>query len=157
MDDFSLARSLHVLAVVMWIGGVGFVTTTAMPAIRAAHAPDDRLRAFHQFERRFVWQARLWVLLAGASGFWMTARGDLWARFHDAHFWWMHAMVFVWLIFFAILFFIEPLVLKHRMANSASPARDFDRMERMHRVLLTLSLLAVIGAAAGSRGLLSFP
>lgn len=154
MDDFGIARALHILAVVMWIGGVGFVTTTAMPAIRAAHAADERLRAFHEFERRFVWQARLWVLLAGASGFWMAARAHLWARFHDPHFWWMHAMVLVWLIFFAMLFFIEPLVLHRRMGSSPTPARDFDRMERMHRVLLTFSLITVLAAAAGSRGLL---
>ena len=138
----------------MWIGGVGFRTTTAMPAIRAAHAPDERLAAFHKFESRFVWQARFWVLLAGASGFWMAARGDLWARFHDASFWWMHAMVLVWMIFFTMLFFIEPLVLQRRMKSSPTPARDFDRMERVHRLLLALSLLALLGAAAGSRGLI---
>lgn len=38
--------------------------------------------------------------------------------------------------------------------SSPTPARDFERMERMHRVLLTFSLIAVLAAAAGSRGLL---
>ncbi|HRE44249.1 MAG TPA: hypothetical protein PKY87_09790 [Terricaulis sp.] len=154
MDDFSLARTLHILAVVMWIGGVGFVTTTAMPAIRASHAPSERLHAFHQFERRFVWQARFWVLLAGISGFWMTARAELWTRFQDVSFWWMHAMVLVWLLFFAMLFIIEPMVLHRRMEASPTPEKDFDRMETMHRVLLALSLIAVLAAAAGSHGLL---
>ena len=154
MDDFSLARVVHVVSVVMWIGGVAFVTTTAMPAIRAAEPPERRLAAFHRFERRFVWQARIWVLLAGASGVWMTQSGGLWDRFSDPAFWWMHAMVAVWLVFFAMLFVIEPLVLQRRMAGSAQPEKDFDRMERMHRVVLALALTAVIGAAAGSRGLL---
>ena len=154
MDDFGLARALHVVSVVMWIGGVAFVTTTAMPAIRAAEPPERRLAAFHRFERRFVWQARIWVLLAGASGVWMTQSGGLWDRFSDPAFWWMHAMVAVWLVFFAMLFVIEPLVLQRRMTASSQPERDFDRMERMHRVVLALALTAVIGAAAGSRGLL---
>lgn len=154
MDDFALARTLHVLSVVMWIGGVGFVTTTAMPAIRAAHAPGERLAAFRGFEKRFVWQARFWVLLAGASGLWMCEAGDLWDRFGDPAFWWMHAMVLVWLVFVAILFALEPLVLHRRIVTSPEPARDYDRMERMHRVVLTLALVAVISAAAGSRGLL---
>ena len=154
MDDFSLARVVHVVSVVMWIGGVAFVTTTAMPAIRAAEPPERRLAAFHRFEQRFVWQARFWVLLAGASGVWMTESGGLWDRFSDPAFWWMHAMVAVWLVFFAMLFVIEPLVLQRRMAGSAQPEKDFDRMERMHRVVLALALTAVIGAAAGSRGLL---
>ncbi len=154
MDDFSLARVVHVVSVVMWIGGVAFVTTTAMPAIRAAEPPERRLAAFHRFERRFVWQARIWVLLAGASGVWMTQSGGLWDRFSDPAFWWMHAMVAVWLVFFAMLFVIEPLVLQRRMTASSQPEQDFDRMERMHRVVLALALTAVIGAAAGSRGLL---
>ena len=154
MDDFNFARTLHILAVVMWIGGVGFVTTTVMPAIRASHAPAERLHAFHKFERRFVWQARFWVLLAGVSGFWMTMRADLWARFRDVSIWWMHAMVLVWLIFFVMLFIVEPMVLHRRMKSSPTPARDFDRMEGMHRVLLVLSLIAVLAAASGSHGLL---
>jgi len=154
MDDFSLARALHVVSVVMWIGGVAFVTTVAMPAIRAAEPAAARLSVFHRFEQRFVWQARFWVLLAGASGVWMTESGGLWDRFSDPAFWWMHAMVAVWLVFFAMLFVIEPLVLQRRMAGSAQPEKDFDRMERMHRVVLALALTAVIGAAAGSRGLL---
>ena len=154
MDDFSLARAVHVVSVVMWIGGVAFVTTTAMPAIRAAEPPERRLAVFHRFEQRFVWQARIWVLLAGASGVWMTQCGGVWDRFSDPAFWWMHAMVAVWLVFFVMLFVIEPLVLQRRMTASTQPERDFDRMERMHRVVLALALTAVIGAAAGSRGLL---
>jgi uncharacterized membrane protein len=29
MDDVTIARALHVLSVILWIGGVGFVTTAA--------------------------------------------------------------------------------------------------------------------------------
>ena len=32
MDDVAVVRALHVLAVVFWIGGVGFVTTVILPA-----------------------------------------------------------------------------------------------------------------------------
>ena len=154
MDEFALGRTLHILSVVMWIGGVAFVTTVAMPAIRAGHPPGERLAAFHRFEQRFVAQARVWVLAAGASGLWMTASADLWDRFRDGAFWWMHAMVLVWLLFVVMLFVIEPLILHRRMAASPAPERDFDRMERMHRAVLALALVAIVGAAAGSRGLL---
>lgn len=115
MDDFAIARALHILAIVMWVGGVAFVTTVATPAIRTMHPPSERLRAFHQFESRFVWQARFWVLLAGASGLWMTWRAELWARFEDPRFWWMHAMFGVWAAFMIVLFVIEPLVLHRRL------------------------------------------
>jgi uncharacterized membrane protein len=152
MDDFILARALHVLSVVAWIGGVTFVTTVLMPSIRRSVAPKERLEAFHRFEGRFAPQAAFWVLLAGASGFWMTWRADLWSRFADPHYWWMHAMVAVWLAFATMLFVIEPLFLHKRMDNSPDPARDFRRMERLHWVALILSLLTLAGAVAGSHG-----
>lgn len=152
MEDFTIARAIHVLAVLMWIGGVAFVTTVVMPSIRHHHAPEERLAAFERIEGRFALQARFWVLLAGASGFWMVHRGRMWDRFADPHFWWMHAMVALWAIFMAMLFVIEPLFLHRRMERSAHPARDFARMERMHWVLLVASLVTVLGAVAGSHG-----
>ncbi|MCA8887332.1 MAG: hypothetical protein KDA46_00760 [Parvularculaceae bacterium] len=152
MIDFPVMHGLHVLAVLMWIGGVGFVTLVLMPSISAL-PEGERLSAFHRFESRFAPQARIWVLLAGVSGFWMIWRGDMWSRFADPHFWWMHAMVCVWAVFAAMLFIIEPLFLHRRMAASPTPKADFRRMIVMHRVLLGLSLLTVLGAASGSHGL----
>ena len=151
--DFTLARVVHVAAVLMWIGGVAFVTTVLFPSIARAHPPDERLEAFHRFERPFAGQARIWVLLAGASGFWMAWRADMWSRFLEVRYWWMHAMVIVWLGFSLMLFVIEPLVLHKRMENSVTPAADFDRMSRMHRRALAVSMIALAGAVGGSHGL----
>ena len=152
MDDFILARAVHVLAVLLWIGGVAFVTMVLLPAVRRSTSPERRLGEFHRFEARFAPQARLWVLAAGLSGLWMTWRAGLWSRFADLHFWWMHAMVAVWLVFATMLFVIEPLHLHRRMAASPDPAGDFRRLERAHRILLALSLLTLAGAVAGSHG-----
>jgi uncharacterized membrane protein len=154
MDDITIARLFHVLAVVMWIGGVAFVTTVIFPSIRRNHPPAERLAAFHRIEQHFARQAAIWVIVAGASGFWMVYRADMWDRFGDAHYWWMYAMVGLWLIFFAMLFIIEPLFLHRHMAASAEPERDFDRMERMHRLLLAFAVVAILGAVAGSHGLI---
>ena len=152
MDGFILARMIHVVSVLFWIGGVAFVTLVVMPSVRNRHAPDERLAAFHRIEGRFAPQARVWVLLAGASGLWLIWRGDMWSRFADPHFWWMHAMVAIWLVFAAMLLVIEPLFLHRRMAASPDPARDFARMERMHRVLLVASVITLAGAVGGSHG-----
>ncbi len=153
MDDLALARVLHVVAIVFWIGGVGFVTLVVMPLLAATASPQDRLRRFQQFEARFAWQARLWVLLAGASGLWLVWRADMWSRFHDLHYWWMHLMVCLWLIFALMLFVIEPLRLHRRLATSTAPAADFLRMTWMHRLLLALSIITIVGAVGGSHGL----
>ena len=77
MDDVVLARALHVLAVVIWIGGVSMATTVALPAIRRRDLGEDRLQAFRAIERRFVWQARTAVLIVGATGLYMTWQLDL--------------------------------------------------------------------------------
>lgn len=153
MDDFTIARVIHVVSVLLWIGGVAFVTLVVMPSVRTGFAAHERLSVFHRIESRFAPQARLWVLLAGASGFWMAWRGQMWSRFADSHFWWMHAMVALWLVFAAMLFVVEPLFLHRRMLESLDPAQDFAWMERMHRVLLAASLVALIGAVGGSHGL----
>ncbi|MBY0559589.1 hypothetical protein [Hyphomicrobium sp.] len=153
MDDLALARSLHVIAVLFWVGGVGFVTWVVMPTLKATEAPEDRLRRFQQLEARFALQARLWVVLAGASGLWLVMRADLWSRFLDMRFWWMHLMVGLWAIFALMLFVIEPLHLHRSLAVSTSPEGDFLRMMRLHQLLLAVSIITIFGAVGGSHGL----
>jgi uncharacterized membrane protein len=85
--DIILARAIHVLAIVMWIGGVGFATTVLFPSVRRTKRPEKRLAAFVAFEGPFAWQARISVALAGLSGLYMTARLDAWARFSEIRFW----------------------------------------------------------------------
>ncbi len=155
MDDFTLARALHVFGVVLWIGGGGVVTTVLLPAVRRMKAPEERTAFFEAIERRFAWQARGTTVLVGVTGFYMVAVGDLWDRFLDPGYWWMHAMVLVWLLFSVMLFIAEPLFLDRWFQRAAKqrPEATFRLIQRLHLVLLTLSLIAVIGATAGSHGL----
>jgi hypothetical protein len=114
------------------------------------------LEAFLAFEGPFAWQARVNVVLAGVSGLYMTWRLDAWSRFASAAYWWMDAMVALWLVFAAMLFVIEPLGLHRRLDRAIAAGNSsalFDRMERFHRVVLGLSLLTVLGAVGGSHGL----
>lgn len=158
MDDVIIARALHVLAVVIWIGGVSMVTTVALPAVRRGDLGQDRLRAFQAFEHRFVWQARSAVILVGLTGFYMVARLDLWDRFRGLTFWWMHAMACLWLIFAFVLFIGEPFILHRHFRSWATRRPDvaFARLHRAHWVLLLLSLFTIFGAVAGSHGLADF-
>jgi uncharacterized membrane protein len=154
--DLAIARIVHVLAVVVWIGGVGFVTTVLMPAVRRGSAPEDRLAAFIAYEERFAWQARIAVALAGLSGLYMIWRLDAWGRFAAPQLWWMHAMVCLWAVYALMLFAIEPLVLRRRLARAIADGESsplFDRMERFHQVMLAGSLVTVVGAVGGSHGL----
>jgi hypothetical protein len=95
-------------------------------------------------------------LLAGVTGFWLAWQFNLWARFAEARFWWMHAMVAVWLLFTLILFVLEPLYLHRRLLERLhrDPSGTFALIQRFHWVLLLLSLITVFGAVAGSHGYL---
>lgn len=154
MDDLALARALHVLAVVIWVGGASMATTVFLPALRRGAFGKDMLATFETVEHRFIWQARTMVLIVGLTGFYMVWKFDLWDRFHSASYWWMHAMVCVWAVFAFVLFVAEPFILKsrfHRWAR-AYPDLTFLWVQRVHWVLVGLAWIAVFGAVAGSHG-----
>jgi peptidoglycan biosynthesis protein MviN/MurJ (putative lipid II flippase) len=66
----------------------------------------------------------------------------------------MHAMVGVWAVFTFMLFVAEPLFLHRWFQETAksAPERTFRRIEVLHWFLLTISLVTVAGAVAGSHG-----
>jgi len=154
MDEFAFARVLHVLGVILWIGGVAMVTTVLIPAMSQMGSASERTGFFGRIESRFAPQARFTTLLVGLSGFYMVYLLDSWHLFAELRFWWMHAMVLVWLIFTLMLFIVEPFVLRRQINNTEEhdAGKIFARMRRMHWILLSLSLVAVAGAVAGSHG-----
>jgi len=154
IDVFVLARAVHVLGVVLWIGGVAFVTLILLPALKTIADGEQRLSLFEQLEGRFANQARIVTVITGVAGFCMVEFMDVWQRYQLLEYWWMHLMTFIWAIFTLVLFVLEPLVLHrvfHKKATQNSD-RAFNLIHRMHKILLSLSLLAVFGAVAGSHG-----
>ena len=63
-------------------------------------------------------------------------------------------MTVIWVIFTVVLFVLEPLVLHIFFADLVrnDSEKAFSWLQRMHRVLLALSLLAIIGGVAGAHG-----
>ncbi len=151
---FVIARAIHVVTVVMWIGGVYFVTMVLIPKLRNEKDPHIRLVQFEAAESRFALQAKFITLIAGLSGFYMVHFLNGWERYQYIEFWWLHLMSFVWLVFTVVLFILEPLVLHrwfHEQAEINSD-RTFALLHNFHKVILTVSLVAIFGAVAGSHG-----
>jgi len=150
-DAFVIARVIHVIGVVLWIGGVAFIATVLLPALRHMPASENRLALFGAVEGRFKNQARVVTLITGLSGLYMLAWLDAWDRYLDLSFWWVHLMTFIWLVFTLVLFVIEPLLVRSGVPERAGrdPARALKFIHRMLWVLLSLSLLAILGAVAG--------
>jgi uncharacterized membrane protein len=158
MEAWAYARALHVLGVVLWIGGVAMVTLSLLPASRDAGYAGNPLELFERVERRFARQSRWTTTLVGATGFYLVYSLGLWSRFAQPGYWWMSAMVLVWAVFSLMLFVLEPLVLHRWFERRArrDPAGTMRLLLRMHRLLLLLSLVTIAGAVAGSHGVLLF-
>ena len=152
---FALARALHVVGVVLWIGGVAFVTTTLIPSLREMSDADQRLPLFEQLEGKFAFQAKLVTLITGLTGFYMLEYMGAWDRYQQVQFWWIHLMTLIWFIFTIVLFVLEPLFLHRRFNQMATENSDkaFSLLHRMHKVLLALSLVTVFVTVAGVHGL----
>ena len=81
MDDLTIARALHVLAIAHCIGGISFVTLVLLPGIIRSIPANDRLELFKMIEGRFAFQARLSTLITGITRRYMTDRLEAWDRF----------------------------------------------------------------------------
>ena len=54
MNDITIAVSVHVLAIVWWIGGVAMVTTVLLPAARRLDDAAAGIAMFQRIEERFA-------------------------------------------------------------------------------------------------------
>ena len=70
----------------------------------------------------------------------------------------LHAMTAVWFLFTIMLFILEPLFLHSWFQRQAktNPEATFSRIQTLHWILLTISLVTILGAVLGSHGLLLF-
>lgn len=154
MDDIVFARVLHVLGVVLWIGGVAMVTFVLLPNLARMQSAVEAMVFFSRFRQRFAAQARIYTLIVGLSGFYMVYALGVWQRFMQWQYWWMHTMVLIWLLFSVMLFVMEP---RSRRQAAASAQKEvspetFVKIQRKHLFLLLLSLITIAGAVAGSHG-----
>ncbi|MFC3675375.1 DUF4149 domain-containing protein [Ferrovibrio xuzhouensis] len=151
-DDLLIARAVHVLSIVVWFGGVAFVTFVVLPLARRQPTAEQKLALFEAMEGRFGTIARWAVALAGLSGLWMLRNNDLWYRFAMPAFWWMWAMAGLWLVFAFVLFVAEPLWLHaaFRRRVRTAPEATFAWAFRLHLLLLLAGAVTIAGAVFGA-------
>ena len=154
IDDFALARAIHVLALIHWIGGMAAVTTIVLPRARRLPDAKDAVAAFETFERHFAQQVRVSILLVGLSGVYMLIKLDAWDRFLYASFWWIDLMVAVWVLFALMVYVLEPLVI-HRLFHDFAlrqKHRAFALATRLHVIALFVSALTIVAGVLGAHG-----
>ncbi len=150
---FSIMHIVHILSVILWIGGLGFVTTMVFPVIFITPEALQKVILFQRIEHRFARLAKIYNLLVGISGFAMLFLTG-WQKilFTKAGIS-LTFMVMVWVFWAVMLFGLEPLVIKRMLDRMMKKEEQMDidgifrRMNRLHWVLLVLSLSA---ASAGA-------
>ncbi|MEE9614265.1 MAG: hypothetical protein V3W31_04835 [Thermodesulfobacteriota bacterium] len=149
---FSLMHIVHVLGVILWIGGLGFITILIFPLLLRSRNPLEKVLLFRRIEHKFAPLARVYNLVVGVSGFVMlfvagwhnilfTSQGRL-----------LLFMVIVWTFWAVMLFGLEPLVVKRMLDKMTESDEEMDidgifrMMNKLHWLLLFVSLTA---ASAG--------
>ena len=157
IDDLAVARAIHVLAVVHWIGGIAIVTTIVLPQSRVLTDANAAIASFETFERPFARQARVSVTLAGISGFYMLWGLAAWERLQAPAFWWLHLMVALWILFVLMLFVLEPLGIDRLFRSYAlrQQGRAFALATRLHWAALLIATFTVGAGVLGAHGYLS--
>lgn len=125
-----------------------------IPSLKKIPDVDNRLELFEKLEGKFSFQAKISTLITGLSGLYLLIVLDAWDRYLQLQFWWMHLMTFIWFVFTVVLYVLEPLFLKRWFREQAqkNSNKAFLGLHRLHIVLLSLSILALLGALAGSHG-----
>lgn len=150
MTPFALLYSLHVLAAVIWVGGMFFAWMILRPAAVSELQPPERLRLWAEVFRRFfqwVWLAVL-VLPISGIGLWSLRFDNLAAAPR-----YVHVMAGLYLVMLALFLRIQLLQLprlKRAIAAQNWPegGATLGGIRRLVGINLLLGLVVVALASA---------
>lgn len=156
---FSIMHIIHLLTVVIWVGGLAFITILILPMI--IKMPDALQKAllFQRIEHRFAPLARYYVAIVGISGFVMFFQMELMDILFTRSGYFLLFMMVIWVFWVIMLFGLEPIIIKKMLDNMAKKGEAmeietvFARMNILHWVLLALSLAASASGAIFAHGL----
>jgi len=135
---YVIALTIHVLSVVIWIGGVSFVTLVTFPMILRMDKSLEMVMMFQGTEHRFGKIAKVMVVLAGLSGFYLIYEKGL-----SFGVW---VMMSVWAFYASLLFGLEKAIFKKlfdKPGEQVDMKKVFNLLQTFHWVVLGLSFLAV--------------
>lgn len=136
---YVTALIIHVLSVVIWIGGVAFVTMIMFPIIQREQSSLEQVMMFQGVEHKFSKIAKVLVILTGLSGIYLIYEKGLSPG--------VLIMIFVWTLYASLLFFLEKPLFKKLFAKPSGEQlkteQIFFRLQAFHWFVLTLSFLAI--------------
>ncbi len=150
-----LLAAIHVLGVVLWIGGVAFVTIIIFPMIVRMEGSLEKVLFFQGVEHRFAWIGKLCVVIVGLSGACLLSLTDRWGVLFRQNGIGITIMVLVWTFYVLVLLFegrLFKIIFKGEAQHDT--AKIFFKLSVFHWVVLVLSLLAVVAGVFTEHGVL---
>jgi len=142
---YIIALAIHILSIVVWIGGVAFVTLVTFPMIMRVEKSLEQVLMFQGVEHRFSKIAKVMIILAGLSGLVLIKEKGL-----SLGVW---IMIFVWAFYASLIFGLERMIFKKlfgRPSDQLDTKKVFNTLQIFHWFVLTMSFLAIIaGVYAG--------
>lgn len=142
--DVALARTLHLLGIVIWVGGMFFANFALRPAV-AALAPPQRLPLLAEALGRFVVFTGVAVVLVVASGGWLIGAAGGMAAVSRA----VHAMMAIGVVMALVYVYVAAApyrALRGAVARADWPAGGaaMAQIRPLIAANLALGLVAVV-------------
>ena len=147
----SLATGLHILAAVLWVGGMFFAYLVLRPAMGGLNPPPERLKLWAAVFQRFfpwVWAA---VVILPASGYLLLVK--VYGGFATApiHIHWMHGVGWLMIALYSYLYFAPYRAFRQAVAAEDWPTggAQLAVIRRIVAINLVLGLITVLLGATG--------
>ncbi len=134
---------VHVLAAVLWIGGMGFATTMIFPTIQGIEGPTLRVQTFLSVTQRFSILAIGCLVVIGFTGIMLFIRKGGSDGFNGNLALILEFKIFIWLLFLILFIFAERHLIKIVASHQVLPENVFWVMSIFHWSVLSLSGLAI--------------
>ncbi len=150
----GIAITIHILAVIIWVGGMFFAYTAMRPAAVAMLEPPQRLPLWSATFKLFfpwVWGA---IILLPATGYWMILSPSAFDGFANVRPY-IHAMQGIGLVMIAI--FLHVFFVPYQRLNRAVDAsnwpeagKQLNQIRQLILLNLILGIITIIIATGGA-------
>lgn len=135
---------IHVICVIIWIGGVAFVTIVIFPMLYRTEGSLEKALLFQGVEHRFAGMVKWLIAIVGVTGFWLLSDKYGFAILFQARGLGILIMLIAWAFYTGVLLSERKIFAR----IFADPEKiDMDRalkiINAMHWFLLTVSFTAV--------------
>jgi uncharacterized membrane protein len=147
----SVSIALHLLAAVIWVGGMFFAYMSLRPAAARVLEPPQRLQLWvHVFKLFFIW-VWLSIITVLATGYWMLF--GVFGGFANAgmHIHLMHGAGIIMVLIYLHVFFAPYRRLRHAVIVQDYPegGKRLAQIRKLIALNLSIGLIVVVTASGG--------